>query len=169
MASTPTAEAKTINEKHRAHLFQFATPRLLRQDRLSGFNESLEPGQLLPDDTIDTMQQTLNLALELNTEMANMYPCQALPGSPLYRTALQNKWPLPDSHAGYGFLSYESQPLPTKHLSAAQVLQFRDEAWRKYFANPSYLSLVERKFGVEQRQNLEAMAKIKLRRRLLGD
>jgi radical SAM superfamily enzyme YgiQ (UPF0313 family) len=122
-----------------------------------------------PDDTIETMQQTLNLALELNTEMANMYPCQALPGSPLYRTALQNKWPLPESYAGYGFLSYESQPLPTRHLSAAQVLQFRDEAWQKYFANPSYLSLVERKFGVEQRQNLEAMAMIKLRRRLLGD
>ena len=34
-----------------------------------------------PDDTRETMQQTLDLALELNTEMANMYPCQALPGS----------------------------------------------------------------------------------------
>ena len=36
-----------------------------------------------PDDTHETMQQTLDLALELNTEMANMYPCQALPGIPL--------------------------------------------------------------------------------------
>ena len=35
-----------------------------------------------PDDTHETMKQTLDLALELNTEMANMYPCQALPGSP---------------------------------------------------------------------------------------
>ena len=34
-----------------------------------------------PDDTLETMKQTLDLALELNTEMANMYPCQALPGS----------------------------------------------------------------------------------------
>ena len=40
-----------------------------------------------PDDTLETMKQTLDLALELNTEMANMYPCQALPGSPLYNTA----------------------------------------------------------------------------------
>ena len=40
-----------------------------------------------PDDTHETMKQTLDLALELNTEMANMYPCQALPGSPLYNTA----------------------------------------------------------------------------------
>lgn len=29
-----------------------------------------------PDETRETMQQTLDLALELNTEMANMYPCQ---------------------------------------------------------------------------------------------
>ena len=122
-----------------------------------------------PDDTRETMQQTLDLALELNTEMANMYPCQALPGSPLYWTARQKGWPLPDSYGGYGFLSYESQPLPTKHLSAAEVLRFRDEAWQKYFTNPNYLDLVERRFGAEQRGNVSAMARIPLRRKLLGD
>jgi len=120
-----------------------------------------------PDDTIPTMQQTLDLALELNTEMANMYPCQALPGSPLYRTASANGWRLPDDYAGYAFLSYESQPLPTKHLSAAEVLRFRDQAWRTYFTNPQYLSLVEQKFGIQQRQNVEEMAKIQLKRKLL--
>lgn len=120
-----------------------------------------------PDDTLDTMQQTLDLALELNTEMANMYPCQALPGSPLHRTAQQNGWKLPDSYAGYAFLSYDSQPLPTKHLTAAQVLGFRDRAWQTYFSNPAYLALVERKFGAQQRKNVEAMARIQLRRRLL--
>ncbi|MHC1766105.1 MAG: radical SAM protein [Verrucomicrobiia bacterium] len=122
-----------------------------------------------PDDTKETMQQTLDLALELNTEMANMYPCQALPGSPLYNTARANGWPLPDSYAGYAFLSYESQPLPTKHCTAAEVLRFRDEAWQEYFTRPEYLSLVEQKFGLQQRQNVEAMTRIKLRRKLLGD
>jgi hypothetical protein len=76
---------------------------------------------------------------------------------------------LPDSYAGYAFLSYESQPLPTKHCTAAEVLRFRDEAWQKYFTRPEYLSLVERKFGTPQRQNVEAMSRIKLRRKLLGD
>jgi anaerobic magnesium-protoporphyrin IX monomethyl ester cyclase len=122
-----------------------------------------------PDDTQQSMQQTLDLALELNTEMANMYPCQALPGSPLYNTARANGWALPDSYAGYAFLSYESQPLPTRHCTAAEVLKFRDEAWQKYFANPAFLSLVERKFGAAQRRNVETMAGIKLRRKLLGD
>lgn len=122
-----------------------------------------------PDDTHETMQQTLDLAIELCTEFANFYPCQALPGSPLYYTAKANNWKLPSSNEGFAFLSYESEPLPTRHLSAAQVLQFRDEAWHKYFADPGYLALVEKKFGPAQRQNVEAMSKIKLRRKLLGD
>ena len=115
------------------------------------------------------MQQTLDLALELNTEMANMYPCQALPGSPLYYTAKANGWKLPSSPSGYGFLSYDSEPLPTKHLSAAQVLKFRDDAWQKYFTNPAYLQSVEKTFGPQQRKNVEAMASIRLKRKLLGD
>jgi radical SAM superfamily enzyme YgiQ (UPF0313 family) len=122
-----------------------------------------------PDDTQETMQQTLDLALELCTEFANFYPCQALPGSPLYYTAKQNGWKLPDSYGGYAFLSYDSQPLPTRHLSAAEVLKFRDDAWHTYFAHEPYLQLVERKFGGQQRKNVEDLARIRLKRQLLGD
>lgn len=122
-----------------------------------------------PNDDIDTMQQTLDLALELNTEMANMYPCQALPGSPIYSIARQKGWKLPDSYAGYAFLSYESEPLPTRYLSSAEVLRFRDAAWQTYFTNPDYLDLVKRKFGEQEQVNVENMTKIKLKRKLLGD
>lgn len=123
----------------------------------------------LPEDNLQTMDETLSLALELNTEMANMYPCQALPGSPMYHIAKRRGWKLPDSYAGYAFLSYDSEPLPTRYLSAAEVLKFRDEAWQTYFSNPAYLSLIEAKFGEAERKNVEDMAKIKLRRRILGD
>ncbi len=122
-----------------------------------------------PDDTIETMQETLDLALELNTEMANMYPCQALPGSPMYHLAKKNGWDLPKSYEGFAFLSYECQPLPTKHLTAAQVLKFRDDAWHTYFTNPAYLDLVERKFGLQERQNIEDMSRIRLKRAILEE
>lgn len=121
-----------------------------------------------PEDTGETMQQTLDLALELNTEMANMYPCQALPGSPLYNQAKQKGWKLPDSYEAFAFLSYECQPLETDQLSSAEVLKFRDQAWNTYFTNPSYLDLVENKFGIIQRKNIEDMAAIKLKRKILG-
>ena len=120
-----------------------------------------------PEDDMETMKQTLDLALELNTEMANMYPCMALPGSPMYHEALESNWKLPDSYEGYGFLSYNSQPLPTKYLSAEEVIKFRDEAWQEYFGNTKYLDLVEKRFGLQQRKNVEDMASIKLKRKIL--
>jgi hypothetical protein len=115
------------------------------------------------------MQETLDLALELNTEMANMYPCQALPGSPMHHLAKREGWPLPETYEGYAFLSYECQPLPTKHLSAPEVLKFRDDAWQNYFTNAAYLNLLETKFGLAERRNVEDMARIPLKRQLLGD
>jgi anaerobic magnesium-protoporphyrin IX monomethyl ester cyclase len=122
-----------------------------------------------PEDTVETMQQTLDLAIELNTAHANFYPCQALPGSPLYFTAKAEGWELPTRFEEFAFLSYECKPLPTRHLAAADVLRFRDDAWHKYFANPAYLSLIAQKFGPQQRRNVEEMSQIRLKRRLLGD
>jgi anaerobic magnesium-protoporphyrin IX monomethyl ester cyclase len=122
-----------------------------------------------PEDTIETMQETLDLALELNTEMANMYPCQALPGSPMHSIAKKEGWALPSSYEGYAFLAYETQPLPTKYVSAKEVLKFRDDAWKKYFTHPPYLDLVEKRFGLTERKNVEEMTKIHLKRKILGD
>jgi radical SAM superfamily enzyme YgiQ (UPF0313 family) len=122
-----------------------------------------------PSDTIETMQETLDLAMELNTAHANFYPCQALPGSPLYFAARAEGWELPARYEEYAFLSYDSKPLPTRYVSAAEVLRFRDTAWQRYFSNPEYLASVERKFGPEQRRNVEELASIRLGRRLLGD
>lgn len=121
-----------------------------------------------PGDTHETMQQTLDLALEFNTEMANMYPCQALPGSALYLEAKKNGT-LPKTLQGYAFLSYESEPQPTNFLTAAEVLAFRDKAWETYFTNPAYLELVQKRFGNLALENVKLMSKIKLKRKLLGD
>jgi anaerobic magnesium-protoporphyrin IX monomethyl ester cyclase len=121
-----------------------------------------------PDDSIETMQATLDLAIDINAETTNMYPCMALPGSPLHVRAVKEGLPLPTSPEGYAFLSYESAPMPTKYCTPAEVLQFRDHAWHTYFTNPLYLELVEKRFGHQQRVNVEEMAQIKLRRRLLG-
>jgi radical SAM superfamily enzyme YgiQ (UPF0313 family) len=120
-----------------------------------------------PDDDYTTMTSTLNLALELNTEMINVYPCQALPGSPLYTRAIQESWDLPKKYDEYAFLSFNAKPLPTKYLSNSQVLAFRDYFWKTYFTNPSYLELLEHKFGKAQRLNVEEMSSHTLKRSLL--
>ena len=69
----------------------------------------------------------------------------------------------------FAFLSYECKPLPTKTLSSADVLRFRDYFWNTYFQNPAYLDKVESSFGVAQRENVEGMAKHQLKRKILGN
>ncbi len=119
----------------------------------------------LPEDDHDSMQATLDLSLELNCEFANFYSTMAYPGSPLYATALKAAWPLPESWSGYSQHSVDSLPLPTKYLSADEVLQFRDEAFQQYFNNPAYLQRIERTFGSATVQDIREMALHKLARR----
>lgn len=120
-----------------------------------------------PNENMDHLQQTLDLAIELNTEHPNMYCATALPGSPLYREAKNNGWNLPTSYDQYGFYSYNYLPLPTNFLTPKEVLKFRDEAWLKYNTGERYLSMVEKKFGLQSRKNIEEQTKITLKRKIL--
>ncbi len=101
----------------------------------------------LPDDTLETMQETLDLAMELKCEFANFYCTMAYPGSDLYRQALKEGWPLPRNWEGYSQFASNTLPLPTRHVTGAEVLRFRDHAFQRYFRNPGYLDVIERKFG----------------------
>jgi len=123
----------------------------------------------LPEDNLDTMQDTLDLSIDLNCEFANYYSAMAYPGSKLYLDAIREGWELPSDYVGFSQHAYRTQPLPTKYISAAEVLRFRDEAFLKYHTNEKYLSMIEEKFGLVARQDLEKMTKIKLKRKLLGD
>ena len=123
----------------------------------------------LPEDTIASMQETLDLSIELKCEFANFYSTMAYPGSRLYLDALKEGWELPETFIGYSQHSYDTTPLPTKHISAAEVLKFRDKAFEIYYTDENYLSFVEQKFGIRTRQSLEEMTKIKLKRKILGD
>lgn len=124
----------------------------------------------LPDDDLASMQETLDLALDLNTEWANFYSAMAYPGSALYDVARAKGWSLPDDPGGPGWIGYSQHgydclPLPTEHLTATQVLDFRDKAFQTYFSSDSYRSLVERSFGAHVRAHVDAMVSVPLKRR----
>mgnify|MGYP001617014308 CR=1 FL=1 len=121
----------------------------------------------LPGDTYETMQQTLDLSLELCTLGWNAYAAMALPGSPLYRDAVASGVELPSSYEGYSFHSYDARPLPTETLTPADVLRFRDDAFHAYHSDSSFLERIEREFGPQARLNIERMIGIRLKRRLL--
>ncbi len=121
----------------------------------------------LPDDTHESMQETLDLAIEANCEFANFYCAMAYPGSKLYEMAIEKGWDLPATWIGYSQHAYESQPLRTDALTAAEVVDFRDKAFHRYFSHPKYLELVKKKFGQDVVDHLKEMCKIKLKRKLL--
>ena len=123
----------------------------------------------LPDDTHETMQETLDLAIEANCEFANFYCAMAYPGSKLYPMAAEHGWELPSSWIGYSQHSYETHPLRTEALSSAQVLKFRDQAFTRYFSNPRYLELVQRRFGDDVLSHVKQMTQLGLKRKLLEE
>ena len=121
----------------------------------------------LPDDDLKTMQETLDMAMDLNCEFANFYCAMAYPGSKLYDIALKEGWQLPGEWYGFSQHSYEMLPLPTKHISAEEVLKFRDDAFHKYFENPDYLNMIEEKFGKQIKGHIQEMTKTRLKRKIL--
>ena len=123
----------------------------------------------LPGDTIDTINKTLELSLELCTAGWNTYGAMALPGSQLYKDAIDKGIKLPESYEGYSFHSFETLPLPTESLSAKEIITLRDNAFTKYHTYKPFLKLIEKKFGKVAADNILQMTKIKLKRKIKGD
>jgi radical SAM superfamily enzyme YgiQ (UPF0313 family) len=118
----------------------------------------------LPEDDLESMEATLKLAIELNTDWANFYSAMAYPGSQLYDLAVKANWRLPDTWSGYSQHSVDTLPLPTKYLSASEVLGFRDRAFQTYFNHPNYLDMIGKKFGSKTVQHIQEMTSHQLER-----
>lgn len=124
----------------------------------------------LPDDDMETMQDSLDLARELCCEYPNFYCTMAYPGSDLYEECVREGRELPDSWLGYTQLGYECHPMTTQYLSAKEVLAFRDQAFDKFFENnDAYFENLRQKFGEEPERIIKPMLQHKMKRKLLGD
>ena len=123
----------------------------------------------LPNDNMETMQETLNLARAINCEYANFYCTMAYPGSKLYEEAVTQGLRLPESWSGYSQYSPQLVPMPTKYLSPEEVLRFRDNAFIEYFSRSEYLTMIERKFGKETLEHIHDMLTYKIERKILRE
>lgn len=126
----------------------------------------------LPDDTLESMQETFKLAQEINAEWANFYSAMAYPGSFLYKFAKEKSIKLPDDPGGPGWIgysqyAYDCLPLSTDKLSAAEVLKFRDYAFNAYFSNPIYLKMINKKFGEKAVEHIKQMLSTTLERKII--
>ncbi|MFA5142570.1 MAG: radical SAM protein [Candidatus Omnitrophota bacterium] len=120
----------------------------------------------LPNDDIDTMNETLEMAKELNCEYTNFYVCMAYPGSRLYGET--DPAYLPESWEGYSQFGYETKPLPTKCLRPEEVLAFRDRAFIDFYGSRRYQDMMAARFGTKVQGEIKNMLEYKLARRLLS-
>ena len=124
----------------------------------------------LPDDNENSMKETLDLSIRVNSEWSNFYSGMAYPGSQLYPMAKNKNWMLPDNDGGPGWIgysqhAYETLPLRTEHLKGSEVLDFRDKAFDTYFNGSDYLSMIAKTFGKETSLHISKMSKHKLKRK----
>ncbi len=120
----------------------------------------------LPGDNSTSIKKTFDLSVDLCTLGWNTYAAMALPGSKLYYDAILEGKTVPNKYEEFSFHSFNTLPLPTDSLSAAQILSYRDEAFVKYHTNNKFLNKVEKKFGKQAKENIINMTNIKLERKL---
>jgi anaerobic magnesium-protoporphyrin IX monomethyl ester cyclase len=101
----------------------------------------------LPEDTKVTMQQTLDLAKELNTEYANFFLLMPYPGTKYHEIAKEKHYPLPETWGQYGFFAPDALPMMNESLTPEDILLFRDNAFAEYFSGEKYQRMVGEKFG----------------------
>ena len=123
----------------------------------------------LPGDDPVKMQKTLDLSLELCTSGWNMYPAMALPGSQLYKNAIEKKLPLPSTYEGFSFHSYETIPMQSSTLSGSEILAFRDSAFSVYHSNKVFLDRIRSIFGQNAVTVIQKMSEYKLKRKLIEE
>jgi len=121
----------------------------------------------LPGESKADIEETLRLSLELCTSGWNMYAAMALPGSQLYKQALDKKYALPDTYEGFSFHSFNTIPMPTEYLSAAEVLEFRDRAFTIYHNDEKFLRRIRLRYGDSAVKNIKEMTQVKIRRKII--
>ncbi len=71
----------------------------------------------LPDNDLQTIRETLDMAKEFSFEYTNFYTAMAYPGSQLYENTIKQDSKLPEQWYGYGQYAEETPLMPTKYLS----------------------------------------------------
>ncbi len=119
----------------------------------------------LPDDNAQTMQETLDMATDLNCEYTNFYVAMAYPGSQLYKDMVQQGANLPKDWLCYSQFGEETLPLSTKYLSSSEILRFRDKAFEQYHGSPGYMRMIGEKFGTDAVEHIKEVLKYKISRK----
>jgi radical SAM superfamily enzyme YgiQ (UPF0313 family) len=81
----------------------------------------------------------------------------AFPETSFYNELKAKGVSLPTKWSEYAQVSEQFKSLPTKYLTAKEVLRFRDSAFQQFFRNDRYLNMIENKFGSKTLAHIDNM------------
>jgi len=90
-------------------------------------------------ETVETMNQTLKLALKLNTDTAQFFPLIPYPGTEAYDWAKKNGYIDPSYENYCKYDGTHNTVLNLPELSAEQMVAFCNMARKKYYLRPGYI------------------------------
>ena len=118
----------------------------------------------LPEDDMESMQMSLDMAKRFNFEWANFYCAMAYPGTKLFDQMRAAGVEMPKDWGAYGQYSANAQPLSTRYVTSKEIVSFRDAAFREYFESPRYQEMIEKKFGTNARDFVRRILEHNLKR-----
>jgi radical SAM superfamily enzyme YgiQ (UPF0313 family) len=165
-----SADDKVLSEVSKSQYTVEKTRQVMKMTRDAGINILANFMFGLPDDTKESMEESLELCREINPEWINFYVTMTYPGSPDYFDGVKSGKINNDKWLEYAQYSYECKPAGGKYLSPREVLEFRDYAFNAFFEdNDNYFNMIRNKFGQQYVESIQNMTKNKLKRKLLGD
>ncbi len=112
-----------------------------------------------PGETKETLQRTLEMALELNPDTAQFFPIMIYPGTEAYNWAMENKYLTTENFSEW--LTPEGLHncvISRPGLSNYELVEFCDKARKKFYMRPSYIT---KKFiqGISNPQEFKRLTK----------
>jgi radical SAM superfamily enzyme YgiQ (UPF0313 family) len=92
-----------------------------------------------PSDTPETMDKTIDYAIDLDPDFANFYPAVPYPGTDLFEKCIREGLLSADAADDWARMEYSYYLLDGRGLDAAVVMGAINRAKRRFFLRPAYL------------------------------
>jgi radical SAM superfamily enzyme YgiQ (UPF0313 family) len=93
-----------------------------------------------PGETLKTMDQTIEYAIELDPDFANFYPAVPYPGTALYDKCIRESLLPPDAKDDWSKMEYSYYVLRGNGLDEHVVMNAINRAKRRFFLRPGYIT-----------------------------
>jgi radical SAM superfamily enzyme YgiQ (UPF0313 family) len=93
-----------------------------------------------PGETLKTMDQTIDYAIELDPDFANFYPAVPYPGTALYEKCIREALLPPEAGNAWSKMEYSYYLLRGNGLDDQVVMNAINRAKRRFFLRPGYMA-----------------------------